>query len=412
MKVNLFYLIVLQVIFLNNVSAQWTPLVSGTTNQLEEIFFPAPDTGYATGWSGTIVKTTDGTTWTPLSIGSSKNLLDVFFLDTQTGFVVGDSGLFAKTTDGGNNWSLQYLTNVNPIDLSSVYFTDANTGFAGGREDVSKGIIFKTIDGGINWTVTNTPSNSVFDFNYNRLIFPVADTGYALTRGFCIKTTDAGDNWFYTDTFLFNNGLMFSILEDAYFFSSDTGYVVGWYNPFTGYTYNGGTTWSDLALFNGQWQSMDFPSRQIGYMVGWGQLIKTVDGGTTWNDITSPLIQNGSLLSMDFTDDWTGYACGSNGTIIKTTNGGTTSVSELNSQNEIIIYPNPVSKEFKIQSSKFKGGEKIELKICDVVGKEILNKELSASDWKIDVSKFENGIYLLKINSGKNIFLKKIVVQK
>jgi len=55
--------------------AQWTQLVSGTSNKLEEIFFPVADTGYVVGEAGTILKTTDGTAWSPLTIGSNKQVL-------------------------------------------------------------------------------------------------------------------------------------------------------------------------------------------------------------------------------------------------------------------------------------------------------------------------------------------------
>ncbi|MEP7168588.1 MAG: YCF48-related protein [Bacteroidota bacterium] len=408
MKKGLLLLLILSFQFsiFNSLNAQWTQLVSGTTNQLEEIFFSSPDTGFVVGEAGTILKTTDGNNWSPLSVGSTKNLNDVFFLDTQNGFVVGDSGLFAKTIDGGNSWSVQFLSNVNEITLSSVCFTDAYTGFAGGAENSVNGIIFKTSDGGLSWNITNTPLSS-FDIYYKRIIFPSADTGYALTRGFCMKTIDAGDNWFLTDTFLFANGNMFSLLEDAYFFSPDTGYIVGWYSPFTGYTNNGGLSWSDESL--GQWFSIDFPSQQTGYIVGWGNLVKTTNGGATWNDITTSQIQNNSLYSMDFTDDNTGYACGGNGVIIKTVNGGTTGVNELESQFGLNVYPNPVSSELVIRNF-----EKIDaIEIFDVMGKKTFQIVFSkpTTDFRIETLNFENGIYFLKISSNEKSFSEKIIIQ-
>jgi FlgD Ig-like domain len=60
-------------------------------------------TGYASGYSGTILRTTDfGGTWTGQSSHAMHNLYSVCFpLNVQTGYVVGNSGTILKTTDGG-----------------------------------------------------------------------------------------------------------------------------------------------------------------------------------------------------------------------------------------------------------------------------------------------------------------------
>ena len=64
----------------NITNAQWTQLNSGTGNSLEELFFPASDTGYVVGEHGTVLKTVNGNSWTSQFIGSNLNLKDVFFL--------------------------------------------------------------------------------------------------------------------------------------------------------------------------------------------------------------------------------------------------------------------------------------------------------------------------------------------
>jgi hypothetical protein len=195
-------------------------------------------------------------------------------------------------------------------------------------------------------------------------------------------------------------------LRTLIFFSADRGYIVGWYNPFTGYTDNGGITWSDDSL--GQWFSIDFPSQQTGYIVGWGNLVKTTDGGTTWNDISTSLIQNNGLYSMDFTDENTGYACGENGVIIKTTNGGTTSLDELNSENEITIFPNPVGSEFTVGFKEIVN----EINLFNVTGQEIFSDYPSKSSTVIQVMGIPDGMYFLRIKTYKSSFIKKILIQK
>lgn len=329
--------------------AQWTLLNSGTSESLNEIVFPATDTGYVVGENGTVLRTFNGgNAWTSLDAGTSKHLNDIFFFDASSGIIVGDSGLFSITYDAGEHWITTYLIPEQSVDLSSVYFTSPLTGFVGGRSNVSRGVILKTIDGGITWKETITPE-SFLDVQYKRIVFPTPDIGYALTRGMCMKTTDGGDHWFITDTALVSSGGMFSILEDAYFFSPDTGYIVGWYNGFSGYTTNGGESWTDQLLSNNQWYSIDFPSREIGYLVGWGQLLKTTDGGQTWEDETSTLISSSGIYSLDFTDEYTGYACGTDGVIIKTSSGGITRTKDIGEATNLIIYPNPSYGRFQIE---------------------------------------------------------------
>jgi len=58
---------------------------------------------------------------------------------------VGAKGIILKTNNGGISWTTQTSGTMNC--LISVYFTDANTGYAVGES----GTILKTINGGINW---------------------------------------------------------------------------------------------------------------------------------------------------------------------------------------------------------------------------------------------------------------------
>ncbi len=68
----------------------------------------------------------------PLPQGNSLN--SVKFINTTTGWAVGFFGTILRTTNGGTNWISQSSGITNYLD--SVFFTDANTGTAvgsGGR---------------------------------------------------------------------------------------------------------------------------------------------------------------------------------------------------------------------------------------------------------------------------------------
>ncbi len=69
-----------------------------------------------------------------------------------------------------------------------------------------------------------------------------------------------------------------------------------------------------------------FTNPQTGYVVGSdGTVLKTIDGGTNWFALTPGITD--TLRSVFFTDDSTGYASGANGKIIKTIDAGNSWVS-------------------------------------------------------------------------------------
>jgi photosystem II stability/assembly factor-like uncharacterized protein len=59
--------------------AQWSPVDSGTTNNLRGVYLIDSGIGFAVGDAGTILKTTDaGMSWSALASGTTKTLYDVF----------------------------------------------------------------------------------------------------------------------------------------------------------------------------------------------------------------------------------------------------------------------------------------------------------------------------------------------
>lgn len=64
-------------------------------------------------------------------------------------------GIYHSTNNGGN-WVLRVLPGTAPVNPAAIWFTDANTGYTGGNND-----LLKTTNGGVNWSIipnTNGPS--------------------------------------------------------------------------------------------------------------------------------------------------------------------------------------------------------------------------------------------------------------
>lgn len=106
--------------------------------------FPSPTIGYAAGFTGTIIKTTDGgETWKKLRNGNQiatkrQVFRDMQFVTEDKGYLVGDDGVFWITDDGGKSWK---TVDMPEVRLNAV-FVDNGTGYIVADE----GRIFKFED--------------------------------------------------------------------------------------------------------------------------------------------------------------------------------------------------------------------------------------------------------------------------
>ena len=188
--------------------------------------------GWAAGWGGGIVHTSDGSAWTPqvsptwpainydavacgddqhaVAVGYpgiSKNLSatanggatwstpvsgvtgelrDVDFGDATHAWAVGNGGAITASADAGASWTPQ--TSGVATDLSAVDFLDTLNGWAAGRE----GVILQTTDGGGAWT----PQASGTTSEITAIRFLSALVGWATTAdGEILETADGGQSW-------------------------------------------------------------------------------------------------------------------------------------------------------------------------------------------------------------------------
>ncbi len=332
----------------SNWQYQWT---LPTTNHLFEISFPTPDTGYAVGDFGSIIKTIDkGETWLHLNSGVSSVFSALYFCDTELGYAAGEEGIILKTTDGGTSW--QTLETGYYNDIYSLYFLSPDTGFAVGWFDgVLKtfdggesweynagfyqgntyheiyfinsrlgfvvggaGFIYRTKDGGATWEKFNSDAPSLFSVN-----FYDENIGLAGSRnGIYMKTIDGGDNWT-----IYYSPIANDFIPAIEFISADTVVMVGNTVYDGGHfliSYDGGYSWyyqdieayDDMAVVNG---------REI-HLVGSKTAITcSPDLGQTWEQQSE--YHSEKLYAIDFLESNVGIAVGLWGKVIKTTDGQT-----------------------------------------------------------------------------------------
>lgn len=281
----------------------WTLQNSGTTNNLNYVYYLNHYTGFTVGSNGTILKTTNGgKNWSSKVSGTTKNLRSISFITFAKGYCSGDSGTYLYTQDTGKTW--QDISFSIPNNLNSVLYTDAYNGFIAGDS-----LILTTFDGGQNW-----------EYNYllNSLLaicFPGAANGYAIDhQGGIYKSADGGHYWRRYE-------LPFNILPTAIYFTGvSTGYITGAspYNIIK--TSDGGTNWIVTHSGASSLNTVFFADGR-GFAGGDnGLILKTTNEGELWysqNSLTAEKIN-----SIYFTDSLNGTVVGNNGLIITTTTSG------------------------------------------------------------------------------------------
>lgn len=403
-------------LFHNSASSQWARQLSGVTTPLLNVQFVNRFTGWATGSSSVILKTTDGgASWISQSInlGYPKSLYGLSMVDENTGYVAGWFETILKTTNGGTNW--QIISNIpsnNGNSNNGVSFINSHTGWICS----ALGRVLKTTNGGNSWDTANVGN----DGPLRDIQFLNQQTGWVCGDGGNLrKSTNGGVNWFGFQLLTTAN------LTGLDFINPDTGWVVSEQDNFIFRTTDG-DDWDTIAQLPGgnlQYSyTIYFTSALTGYIGGtFTRLFKTVNGGFNWyRDSISNL---GFINNFSFYNDSIGWAVGGGGLIIHTTNGGlivpVTGNYEEAPQKYILYqnYPNPFNSQTKI-SFNLSQKSLAELKLYSIIGEElfIIAKGLYNSgsyEVSFDAGNLSSGVYFytLKID-GLNINTKRMILIK
>ncbi len=343
--------------------------IGGTTNTLVNVWFKNADTGFATGYGGTIVQTTDGGDhWFLIETASTSIITDIsyprpgygfaigyffnstqakafstlskttgsnglweeefsydrylrssYFIDADTGFIVMQSDTLKRTTDGGHTW-LEIDLDLS-CTLYKMTFLSKDTGFCVG----SGGTILKTVNAGREWAPLNTGVTATFtDIAFQNSLEGIA----VASNGLVAVTSDGGASWQSTQISNFS--------PRSCTFRNNIGYISGTdYDAINANTYfmyrstDKGTTWVKqtiryIALQ--RLQSVAMIDQNITVAVGdSGIVLRSEDAGRTWSKpLAGTVINNSniSLKSVSFSGQLVGMVVGSAGTILRTTDAG------------------------------------------------------------------------------------------
>ncbi|MEO8439606.1 MAG: YCF48-related protein [Spartobacteria bacterium] len=93
-----------------NGGTSWNSIIF--PNAMQGIDFPQPESGFAVGFAGTVLRSPDlGISWSAQTSGTSFDLFDVHFAsDGLTGLAVGAAGTILRTTNGGREDDLELIS--------------------------------------------------------------------------------------------------------------------------------------------------------------------------------------------------------------------------------------------------------------------------------------------------------------
>ena len=207
----------------------WTPVNSGTPNNLMRIEFINGNTGLVVGYKRTVLKTTDsGESW--FSVIANLDTLDFYgctFINENNYMVVGTNSSIYRSTNAGASWLASTLGFVNP--LWAPDFINDNTGWITG----CCGIFIKTTNAGLTWSpdIYLTLGHTIYTMKFIN-----STTGYMCgDGGILYRTTNQGENWDSTIT-----GGTYQILYSLFMVNENTGWVVGGFGTILKTTNGGG----------------------------------------------------------------------------------------------------------------------------------------------------------------------------
>ena len=299
----------------------WFNQNSGTTNNLNSVFFINDSIGWIAGDGGKILKTTNGgENWINQNTNINNSLLSINFIDQNIGWAIGAHGAIIKTTNGGNDWINQSIGI--DYELKSIKFIDENIGWAVGFYYSSAlGIILKTTNGGTDWSTQTILSQT----GLISVDFVDENNGWiAGWHGRIQKTTNGGLNWVTSQLSTYN--YLFSIC----FINENIGWVSGQVQTIYKTT-DGGVNWiSQYSGINSLLRSIHFVDQNYGWAAGagptGGSILFTTDGGINWAFQKNDVI---NLYSIYFINHNKGWAVGEQGNILHTTNGGNLQLIDL-----------------------------------------------------------------------------------
>ncbi|MDT8322627.1 MAG: YCF48-related protein [Bacteroidota bacterium] len=363
----------------------------------------------AAGSAGLILRSTDaGESWQEIPSGATDVLRRVRWYNAQLGVILGNEGVALKSTDAGASW--QRMTTGTSDALFDIHFFDAQRWLAIGRG----ARVISTTDGGGTWENESSGLN-----NYNELAFR-GELGLIVgNKGTIRRTIDGGGKWTGP-----KSGTDLELTSVS--FGDDSTAIIAGINGTILRSSDYGKTWeqvyASIPISIYRLSGVRHLTRDHVIIVGYGGIIlESTDAGLTW----TPQESNTSyhLEAVSFVDERIGCAAGWATTVMRTTSGGSLSVTRSGTalpahMSIASTWPNPLSRSAGAVAHVMLDvaqAAPVDLRVYDLLGREVqalVDMRLEAGNWDItwDPSALPKGVYLYRLRSRDEVHTAKITL--
>lgn len=182
----------------------WTGLTTGTTASLESVQALAPSTVVVNGGGGCVTRISeDGglifkRIFNVAESSCPEPVADVSFISSRVGSLLLKDGAVEQTEDGGETFSRKTGIPGTPASSgggvlvgSQLHFFSAQSGIAFVSAEGGASSAYATPDGGVSWVAVPLPSGA----KVTSLYFYDEKNGYAVGPETLLRTTDGGATW-------------------------------------------------------------------------------------------------------------------------------------------------------------------------------------------------------------------------
>ncbi len=281
-------------------------------NPLGGTDFESATVGYAVGWRGTVLVTTDGgVSWT------QRDLFPDFAADLEDVLVLGPGHLLAvgsppgifESTDAGISWSA--VPNPSTSTLVDVEVVTPGILSAVG----TAGQVLRSSDDGASWELRASPGPN----DLREQLWLDSSNGYVLGLFLARRTTDGGQSWIPLSGV--NEWEPFS---EAFFTDASHGTILSDSSIWT--TTNGGTSWTGEMVHPIVYMGNTIVLGPLHYLVSTNlegaMLWETTNGGADWTMLL--LAGQGGFLDFDRLDDGSLILPSDEGDLYRSTDDGQT----------------------------------------------------------------------------------------